>query len=245
MFIFNLVVAIVALLTSHAKVDGDTTPAGATPAAGGATPPQSQPASTPAQTPATPPAPSTSTPSATGTQPAQQPSDATPDDEAQLGDAGKRALDRMKAERDTAERERKALAAQVEQLTNATKSDQDKAIDAARREGEQASDAKWVDTVRTLRIEGALRDAGCIDPSVTAAAREFSKLEVEQDGTVKGLAEAIEAFKEGHGGLFGSTTPTPRGDFGNGHRSGQPAPQPAATLEDAVAARYAQADRGS
>ena len=68
-----------------------TSPAGATPAAGGATPPQTPPAaSAPAPTPQAQPA----------AVPAPDPS--APDDALGLGDAGKRALDAMKAERNAA-----------------------------------------------------------------------------------------------------------------------------------------------
>ena len=85
-----------------------TSPAGATPAAGGATPPQTPPAaSAPAPTPQAQPAPT----------PAPEPS--APDDTLGLGDAGKRALDAMKAERNAAIAASKAAERELEQLRTA------------------------------------------------------------------------------------------------------------------------------
>lgn len=209
-------------------------PAGATPVADGATPSQSQPTSTAAQTPATPAAPNESTPPAAGSKQAT-PSDATPEELSALGDPGKRALDRMKQERDTATGERDALARRVQELETATKSDQDKALDAAREEARTDERGRWVGTIRQLRVEGALRDAGCIDPSVTAAAREFGQLKVADDGTVEGLEEAVEDFKTKHGALFAAPATPARGDFGNGHRT-TALPKEPESLEEAVTA---------
>lgn len=170
--------------------------AGATPAAEGATPSQNQPAQP-----------------AAGQQPegSQQPATGGED---QLGEAGKRALDRMKAERDSADKERKALAARVEELENASKSDQEKAVAAARKEGETASTDRWVPIVRSLRIEGALRDAGCTKPTLAARSPEFETLKVGDDGSVDGLDKAIETFKEANADLFPPTKPTGSADGG-------------------------------
>lgn len=246
MFIVSLIAAVVGLLTRFATLDGDSSTAGATPAAEGATPSQSQPASTPASTPAPPTAtPSTSTTPATGAQTAQ-PTGATLEELAALGDPGKRALDRMKQERDSVSTERDALQRRVAELENASKSDQDKAIDTARQEGEKASDARWAGIVRSLRIEGALRDAGCIAPDVAAASPALAKLEVDgSDGQVKGLVEAIDQFKESHPSLFGAPGQArpATGDFGNGHRGGQQLPKEPDSLEAAVEQHYAQTPR--
>lgn len=207
-----------------------TTPAaGATPATEGATPP---PSDSTQQQPATP------APTASTGQPQQQPQEPATGDEAALGDAGKRALQAERAAKEAALQERDALKARIEALENASKSDQEKELDRVRGDAAKEERQRWEPMVRQLRVEGALRDAGCIDPAVTAGARDFSTLELEDDGNLKGLAEAVEAFKADHPRLFAEQTPsTPRGDFGNGHRSGQPAPTRAGSLEDAVRAQ--------
>src|SRR3954468_8968302 len=98
-----------------------TTSAGATPAAEGATPPQTPPA-TPA--PSTQPVPASTSPG-----------DPSADDALGLGDAGKRALDAMKAERNAAVTAAKAAERQLEELRAASLSETEKAIAAARKAG--------------------------------------------------------------------------------------------------------------
>lgn len=56
-------------------------------------------------------------------------------DEATLGDAGKQALQRMKAERDEQKRLARTTQAELEKLRNATATEQEKALHAARSEG--------------------------------------------------------------------------------------------------------------
>ena len=142
--------------------------------------------------------------------------------EAQLGDAGKRALDTMKAEkraeaeaRKAAEEERDALRSRLETLENASKSDQEKAIAAARKEGESAATEKWAGIIRATRVESALVAAGAIDPGLAALAPEFTALKVADDGTVADLESTVEAFKTAHPNQFGRATLP---DFGGGSR---------------------------
>ena len=203
MFIVQLVLGALAwLLTSRATVGADTPAAGATPAADGATPSQSQPAQP-----------------AAGTTP-EQPAPSATDDTDQLGDAGKRALDRMKAERDAAEKERKALATRLEELENATASDQEKAVAAARKEGAAEAEARYQTRIRASEVRAALQRAGMADPDPVLGATEFAALKVSEAG-VEGLAEAVQAFKAAHPSLFPPTTPTGDGDGG---ARGTPAP---------------------
>jgi hypothetical protein len=184
-------------------VTTDSQSAGATPVAEGATPSQSS-----------------SAQPTTGTDPAvTAPATGA---EAQLGDAGKRALDTMKAEkrasdeaRKTAEQERDALQQRLESLENASKSDQEKAITAARKEGETAATEKWAGIIRAARVESALVAAGAIDPALAALAPEFVALKVADDGTVANLDTTLEAWKEAHPTQFGKATPA---DFGGGSR---------------------------
>lgn len=194
--------------------------AGATPAAEGATPPQSEPVTPPAAAPA----------------PAAVEPAAKVDDSAELGEAGKRAI---KAERDrakAAESERDALKTRVDELENATRSDQEKAVADARKDAETVERTKWTDTIRNLRVEGALRDAGCTDPAIASKGSEFGRLKVADSGDVEGLTEAIEAFKAAHPTLFPSGRP--QGDFGGGARSGSPAKP--ATLQEAITQQLTQ-----
>lgn len=193
--------------------------AGATPVVEGATPSQTSPA----------------TPPATGQSTETQEPTATEGTE-QLGDAGKRALDRMKAERDEAVKAHRTLQARVDELENASKSEAEKAIGAARKEGEQAATSKWSGVIRGVRVEQALAKAGAIDPSVAAQAREFAQLGVADDGSVTDLDKTVEAFKAAHPALFGQA-PKASGDFGGGSRSGGSTNKPASTLEEAVAAQ--------
>lgn len=171
--------------------------AGATPAVEGATP---------SQTPAQP---------AAGTTPEQPQAPATGADD-QLSDAGKRALTEERTAKRAAERERDALRTRVEELENASRSDAEKAVATARKEGEQAADARWVPLLRGLRIEGALRDAGCTKAALAARSTEFEALKVGSDGSIEGLDSAVEAFKTANPDLFPPTTPT--GDIGQGVR---------------------------
>ncbi|HET8587133.1 MAG TPA: hypothetical protein VFM74_04585 [Candidatus Limnocylindria bacterium] len=195
--------------------------AGATPVVEGATPSQTPPA-TPAAAP----------------QPEPQLQPATGSDDG-LGEAGKKALSDERAAKKAAERERDALKQRVEELENATKSDADKAVAAARKEGETAATDKWSGFIRAARVESALSGAGAIDAAVAAQAREFAALKVNGDtGDVEGLSEAVEAFKQAHPTLFGAaTSKTPTGDFGGGNRSTNTQNRPA-SLEEAVNAHY-------
>lgn len=179
----------------------DNASAGATPAVAGATP---------AQTPASP------APAA----PAAPTTPATGADDG-LGDAGKRALHAEREARTAAERERNELRARLEELENASKSDAEKAIAAARKEGGAEVLAKVQDRVRRTEVRAALQAAG-ITPSVmdlAARADQFSALKVNDEGEVAGLEDAVKAFREAMPDLFPKTQAAPRtGDFGGGAR---------------------------
>lgn len=115
---------------------------------------------------------------AEGTQETQPPAD--------LGDAGKQALDRMKAERNEARKQAKTVQAQLEELQRSQMSDQERAIDeakaAARAEvtaeygakiataefkaaaGGRIPDDKMVTLLASLDLKAFLDDAGDVDP---------------------------------------------------------------------------------
>lgn len=186
-------------------------------------------------------------PETTDQNPNQTGQTATVSQDAVLGESGQRALERAKeerrnavSERDALRNERNALASRLEELENATKSDTDKAIAAARKEGEQAATDKWAGFIRAARVETALSAAGAIDSAVAAQAREFAALKVNgESGEVEGLSEAVEAFKQAHPTLFGAPQlqRPPTGDFGGGNRSTNTQNRPA-SLEEAISAHY-------
>src|SRR5690242_13845637 len=125
-------------------------PAGATPAAGGATPPQTPPvASAPDPTPQPQPA-STS------------PNDPSAQDASGLGDAGKRALDAMKAELNAAVAAAKAAERELEELRAASLSETDKAIAAARKAGADEVTERLHARVRRSETKLALARAGAV-----------------------------------------------------------------------------------
>jgi len=176
--------------------------AGATPVAGGATPPQ---------TPATPAAPAsggTTTP-ATG----------DPDG---LGDAGKRAIQQERDAAAAAKRERDEFKRQLEELQNASKTDQEKALVAAKNEGKAEVLGKYEAAVRRSEVRAALSAAGIASSVLDLAVRadEFAGLKVTDDGDVDGLQAAVDAFKKAKPDLFGKAGAGNGAapDFGGGPR---------------------------
>lgn len=155
-----------------------TTPAGATPVEPDATSGQSAPATS-------------------------SPVDATSTDE-QLGDAGKGALQaERKAARDATKRA-EAAERELEALRAASLSDQEKAIDAARKEGAAAVTARADAIVRRSEVRRVLAQAGCIDVEVAAAAMaaDFADLPVTESGDVEGIDKALTTFRNAHPALF-------------------------------------------
>jgi hypothetical protein len=174
----------------------DNASAGATPVVAGATPAQTPP---PAGNP--PPAP---------TQPATGDSDA-------LGDAGKRALDAMKAERNAALAAAKTAEKAFEDLRLAGASESEKAIAKAKADGASEVTVRFHDQIRRSEVKLALSAAG-ITPNVldlAAKADEFALLKVGDDGAIEGLDKAVATFKAARADLFrptvGSADGGPRG----------------------------------
>lgn len=193
-----------------------TTPAGAIPAAAGATPAQTTPVS-----PAPEPTPATTTP-ATG--------------DPEIGDAGKRAI---AAERKTAKEAQDALKAaqtELETLRAAGLSESEKAVKEATNAATAAERAKWQTSIRAVRVEAALRVAGATNETLLDLALRsdlISALKVDEAGKVTDLDKAVEQLKKDIPEMFAAQTP---GSPTRGPQTGTP---PAAkTLEDAVAAHY-------
>lgn len=174
--------------------------AGATPAAGGAMPPQSPPAPpAPAAPPVAPDPPATGDPDA-------------------LREPGKRALDAMKAERDADRAARKVLEQEIADLKTAGQSESEKAIAAAKKEGANEVRTKVHDQIRRSEVKAALTAAGVNGALLDLAIRAsvFEGLKVDDDGDVTGLADAIEAFRKSHPEIF--TKPPVPGSADGGTR---------------------------
>jgi len=203
--------------------NGTTT--GATPGAG-ATPGQAG-----QQQPTTPP-PADATPTAgTNADPAADPP-AT--GEGTLGDAGKQAIDRMKAERNAAIDRAKAAEEERDALRAETQTEQEKAIETARKEAVTEADTKWATVVRRSQVERALTAAGISQSELglAAAAPDFASLELGDEGQVEDLDKAVNAFKDSHSALF--TAPArPTGSIDAGARgTASVGEQAAAALAD-------------
>jgi hypothetical protein len=175
-------------------------PAGAMPVVGGATPPQ-----TPAQ------------PASGAPAPTPEPATGYPDG---LGDAGKRALDDMKAAKKAAEAEARAAREELDRLRTATATDAEKALIAARKEGASEVLGKVQAQIRRSEVRAALAAAGLPGNFVDLAARsdEFASLKVTDDGEVEGLHAAVEAFRKAMPDLFTKPGARPVGESGLGPR---------------------------
>jgi hypothetical protein len=182
----------------------DDATVGATPAVDGATPSQTTPVS-----------------------PAAAPAAAEPatGDEAALGDPGKKALDAMKRERDDAVKASKALEKRLLDIEGASKSETEKAIDAAKKAGEAEATSRWQAQIRRSEVRAALIGAGIgtgvLDLAVKAD--EFADLAVSEAGDVDGLTEAVEAFRKARPSLFGQTNRS--GSFDTGSGGGRTTPR--------------------
>jgi len=201
---------------------------GATPGAG-ATPAQA------GQPTTTPPAAQGATPPAATTAPAAAQSPAT-DDEAALGDAGKRILAEARRREREAEARAKAAEQERDALREATQTETEKAIAAARKEGEATVRAAFEARIRRSEIRTALTAAGITASELDLAslAPEFAALVVTDDG-VDGLAQAVAAFRTAHPTLFAPARPAVVGSADGGARG-------AASVDTQIKAAQAEGD---
>lgn len=196
--------------------DGGGTPGGDG-GSGGATPPASNPPA--ANPPANPPA---------------NPEDA-------LGDAGKEAIRKEREAAKAARDEATAAKRELEELKNAGASDAEKALKAARAEGEKATRTEFESKIRRAEVRSALRAAGLTSDKaldLAANAPELVALAVEDDGSVKGLTEAIAKFAKEYPEMFAKAPAG--GGVTRGVQGGDGAPAKPATLAEAVSAHYAK-----
>ncbi len=118
--------------------------------------------------------------------------------EGDLGDAGKRALHEEREGRSSEKRRADAAEAELTRMREATSSESEKLIHAAKREAAAEERAKWQERFRSAEVRGALRGAGIVNDrmlSLAIAAPEFAALTVTDDGAVTGVSEAVDAFK--------------------------------------------------
>ena len=128
---------------------------------------------------------------------APAPDPSAPDVPEGLGDAGKRALDAMKAERNAALAASKAAERELEQLRTATLSESEKAIAAARKAGADEVTERLHARVRRAEVKLALARAGAVPSLIEdlANAAEFAALMVDDTDQVTGLDDALKAHK--------------------------------------------------
>jgi hypothetical protein len=196
-----------------------TTSAGATPVAAGATPAQTtpvSPAAEPADTPAAP---------ATG--------------EPEIGEAGKRAIAAMKAERKAAEDRAKAAEAELEKLREATQTDREKELAQVKRETAAEIAAAYDARLIRADLRGRLKVAGVANEALIDLALGspvFAGAKVDEEGRVVDGDKLVEKLKEAAPELFASPA-KPAGPTA-GAQTGQP-PQ-ARDLDSALLAHYKQ-----
>jgi hypothetical protein len=173
--------------------------------------------------------------------PASEPS--APDDVAGLGDAGKRALDAMKAERNAAIAAAKAAERELEQLKAASLSESEKAIAAARKAGADEVTDRLHARVRRAETKLALAAAGATPSLIEdlANAAEFAALRIDENDQVIGLDDAVKAHKARVPDAYRApATPGPGSVDGGPRAPGAPR---ATDLATAVAARLGTQNR--
>ncbi|WP_324165369.1 hypothetical protein [Amycolatopsis sp.] len=110
-----------------------------------------------------------------------------------LGDAGKKALDAMKAKRNEYRDQLRAAKAELEQLRNGAKKDDEPTADEIRQQAEREAATKA--NTRIVRSEIRAAAAGKLaDPKDALSFLDVSKFEVDEDGEVDAdeIAEAID-----------------------------------------------------
>lgn len=127
-----------------------------------------------------------------------------------LGDAGKKALDAMKAERNAAKAEAKKLADRIEQLERATMNDQEKAVAEAKAAGRAEAFAELSPQIVTAEFKAAFNGAVEDDALSTIIDGINVQSFLGDDGTV--LVDKVKSFVAGIAPAAAST------DLGQGAR---------------------------
>lgn len=197
----------------------------------------------PAKPPAQPDPTATVDPAADPTAPEPDPVDPADDPEGadQLGDAGKKALDAMKAKWQKERDARRAAEAKLTDTAKPAPSAEDKPdVDKIRSDAETAATAKA--NVRIIRSElKAAAATKLADPSDAAAFIDLTQFEVDADGNVDEdeLNEAIADLlvKKPHLAKVDGAAPRPRGSADGGVRKTEKK-----TLDQEIAEAQAKGD---
>lgn len=174
--------------------------------------------------------------------PPPPPAEATPPD---LGDAGKQAIDRMKAERNAARAEAAAAKAEVDALKAAQMTEQERAIATARAEAAAEAKAEVLGDVNERLFSAALQVAAATDipiadgktvriadpslladPEVARRLLGLSEIPVTDTGDIdtEAISAAVAALAAAKPYLTASATPTP-GSADQGARTPPPPPK--------------------
>jgi hypothetical protein len=138
--------------------------------------------------------------------------------EAELGEAGKRALEaERKAARDAMKRA-EAAEKLLAELQTANQTDQERALAEARKAGESEATAKAHAMVRRSEVRRALSAAGIASDGLdlAAGAPDFAGLTVGEAGDVADLDAAVSAFRATHPTLFAGGRSAGSFDTGTG-----------------------------
>jgi hypothetical protein len=143
----------------------------------------------------------------------------------QLGDAGKKALDAMKAKMRAERDKRKAAEAERDTLRNGAKKEGEPSADEIRREAEQAAAAKA--NARIVRSEIRAAAAGKLaDPKDALTFLDLTKFEVDENGEVDSeeIADAIDELLRNKPYLAAATAKRFQGtgDGGAARKAGGP-----------------------
>lgn len=138
-----------------------------------------------------------------------------------LGDAGKQALDRMKAERNEATKQLKALQQELEKVRQAQMSESDKAVAEAEMRGRAAATVEFGQRLAAAQfVAVAAKRNADFDAASVLEDLNLAKYVTdtgEPDG--KGIASVVERLVPER-----AANPRPTGDVGLGPRPAAPAP---------------------
>jgi hypothetical protein len=147
--------------------------------------------------------------------------DEVEDGAADLGDAGKQALDRERSARKSAERTARAAKAELDRLRAEGASEAEKVIAKAKADG--AAEASTKANAKILRAEVRAAATGKLaDPADAARFLDLSEFEVSDEGEVdaKALAKAIDALLKEKSYLGKGETRRTTGSADGGARGG-------------------------
>jgi len=151
-----------------------------------------------------------------------------------LGDAGKQALDRMKAERNDARRENRALKKQLEEATKKPPAEGEQPDPEALKEEGRREALAQADQ-RVIRAEAKAAATGKLaDPSDALTFLDLTQFEVDADGNVDAeeLADAIDALLKKKPYLAAQGGKRFQGGADGGNRNGTKQP----SLDEQIAA---------